>query len=536
VDLGGVERTFSVSNGAAAVDLDVSARVTGAGALRKSGLGTLRLSQANEYAGGTTVSGGVLEVTSPAALGGGPAAFAGGTLQLRLDGTPMPNPLSAGPAVSTNISVVGSAAGATARLGGAATLGSALNVVGTDAAGAAAPTTLIVQGPVTLGANTSINVTGPATLQLSGAVGGAAAGFAPVVAGTGTVRLGGTPANTYTGLTRVTGGTLELAKPAGVDAVPGDLAAGVAGVVRLLAPDQIADTATVTISAGGLVDPNGHSETVATLSLDGGTLAANGGGLTATAGTTVSGGGELRVRNVRQNALSISSGGRVVVEPGGGAAGTSRLSSLTVSGSSARLDLNDHDLVFDYSAGGPSPLGSPGTAGSVLGMMAAAYAGNDWTGGGLASGAAGATDGLRSLGAAEASDVLSFGGGPTAEFSGQTVDASTVLVRYTFAGDANVDGRVDVADLGRLATGFNKPGVWSAGDFDFSGSVNVTDLGILATNFNRGTGAAFHAGEFAALLAAYGLPSAAVPEPAGLAPLALAAAAGLAARRRRRVS
>ena len=54
--------------------------------------------------------------------------------------------------------------------------------------------------------------------------------------------LGGTSPNTYTGPTRVNAGTLELAKPAGVIAVPGDLSI-FGGAVRLLADQQIADTA-----------------------------------------------------------------------------------------------------------------------------------------------------------------------------------------------------------------------------------------------------------------------------------------------------
>src|SRR5207237_10451054 len=84
--------------------------------------------------------------------------------------------------------------------------------------------------------------------------------------------LGGTSANTYTGLTRVNAGTLELAKPAGVNAVPGDLSI-FGGTVRLLADQQIAETAAASVNnAGTLLDLNGHTQTVHSLTLTGANL------------------------------------------------------------------------------------------------------------------------------------------------------------------------------------------------------------------------------------------------------------------------
>src|SRR5581483_7536640 len=67
-------------------------------------------------------------------------------------------------------------------------------------------------------------------------------------------------------------------------------------------------------------------------------------------------------------------------------------------------------------------------------------------------------------------------------FDGQPVDDSAVLVKYTFKGDANLDGKVDVSDLGRLATGWQTSQNWTGGDFNYDGLVDVSDLGRLATN------------------------------------------------------
>jgi hypothetical protein len=55
---------------------------------------------------------------------------------------------------------------------------------------------------------------------------------------------------------------------------------------------------------------------------------------------------------------------------------------------------------------------------------------------------------------------------------------------FILAGDANRDRKVDVGDLGIVATSWQQsPRTFSQGDFDYNGSVNVNDLGILATNW-----------------------------------------------------
>jgi hypothetical protein len=76
--------------------------------------------------------------------------------------------------------------------------------------------------------------------------------------------------------------------------------------------------------------------------------------------------------------------------------------------------------------------------------------------------------------------------GAAAEVVGYTdVGGGQMLVRSTVLGDTNLDGKVDVADLGNLATNYGDAGGagWSQGDFNYDGSVDVTDLGDLATNY-----------------------------------------------------
>ncbi len=115
-----------------------------------------------------------------------------------------------------------------------------------------------------------------------------------------------------------------------------------------------------------------------------------------------------------------------------------------------------------------------------------------------------------------------------------------VTVGYTYYGDANLDGFVNVTDLGTLATHWQGSTNWAGGDFNYDGFVDVSDLGALATNWQAGVGSAPGPGSFESALALIGLGGVSVPEPAltGAVAFCLAAAAsrrsGANRRRRRR--
>lgn len=74
VDLGGAVRTFTVSDGAPAIDVLIQAPVVGTGGFKKAGAGTLQLAGTNTYTGGTTFSEGVAIITKDANLGAAPGA------------------------------------------------------------------------------------------------------------------------------------------------------------------------------------------------------------------------------------------------------------------------------------------------------------------------------------------------------------------------------------------------------------------------------------------------------------------------------
>jgi probable HAF family extracellular repeat protein len=171
--------------------------------------------------------------------------------------------------------------------------------------------------------------------------------------------------------------------------------------------------------------------------------------------------------------LTLTGGASLTV----GAAGDRvfRTTTLAITGGSG-LNLNDNDLIVDY------------TGATLLSQIAAQLAaGRGPTPAGIYSPQARASGGAFALGVAEASDVLALAGSRTGAFAAQVVDATTVLVKYTRVGDADLDGQVDFADLVRLAQHYNEPlggGTWAKGDFDHDAAVSFADLVLLAQHYN----------------------------------------------------
>ena len=143
--------------------------------------GTLVLSGANTYSGGTTLTAGTLVANNNSALGSGPLTITTGTLDSTVAGVTLANnPMN----WNGSFGFTGS---------------QSLNV-GT--------------GTVTLGATPTVTVTA-STLTVGGAITGS--GFGITKAGAGTLVLGG--ASNYTGATTVSGGTLTVTGSLGNTAV-----------------------------------------------------------------------------------------------------------------------------------------------------------------------------------------------------------------------------------------------------------------------------------------------------------------------------
>jgi fibronectin-binding autotransporter adhesin len=306
--LSGGGGTFSVTDGpvAGAVDLVVSATITGSVSLAKNGNGQLQLAPANAanaYTGSTTVNAGAL-----------------------LNGA-----VNAVPTTSA-LTVAG---------------GATYDLVGFDQQVAS----LAGAGMVTNSSGTAatFTVNGTAVTTFTGVLSG---NLSFVKAGTGTQTLAGGSPNTYLGTTSVNDGVLILSKTPGVDAVPDGPAAvdliigdGVgapqSAELRLGADDQINDAACVTVNGpDGFFNLNGHTETVGCLMVNnGGTV--SGGTVTVTNGNVV---------------VNGTSGPDTLILTGNAASITYTLNgaSTTVAGATSftfnGLDGNDL-MVVDYSGG-----------------------------------------------------------------------------------------------------------------------------------------------------------------------------------------
>jgi hypothetical protein len=182
--------------------------------------------------------------------------------------------------------------------------------------------------------------------------------------------------------------------------------------------------------------------------------------------------GFLDTNYLRQSTVYVTAGGRLTIRPKASGGATSVVQFVSVN--SGAVNLNDNALVIDYS------FGSPIT--DYNGYLKRGYGAGSWNGDGITSGVAASTPGT-GLGIAEATDLFTMF---PATFAGQTVDNSSLLIRYTRSGDANLDGKVDTLDFNALAASFGKTGQrWSKGDFTYDGVVDTLDFNSLAANFGK---------------------------------------------------
>jgi hypothetical protein len=70
-------------------------------------------------------------------------------------------------------------------------------------------------------------------------------------------------------------------------------------------------------------------------------------------------------------------------------------------------------------------------------------------------------------------------------FDGQLTSLNDVLVKYTYYGDANLDGKIDGSDYTRIDNGaLNHLTGWFNGDFNYDGFINGSDYTLIDNAFN----------------------------------------------------
>jgi hypothetical protein len=463
------------------------------GVMRATNGGTLLLSGHLDGAFTNTgtiaaLDGSEVQLQSNPTITGGTLATAGsGVIRNNSQNATLTDLTLAGQFIGEDVST----GGGTNIAGTITNLGS-INLNSTDLVTVAGPAVTLTGGgvvnldgtsPRILGAATLLNVNN--TIQGAGLIGGL-----PVV---------------NQGTIAASGGTLTISPSTGNFVNSGTLRATAGGTVVLPGSGGggsfISTDGAIDVQSGGTITLRDSAL------LDAGLVTLNG---TWNHGTS----SMATVTHIRGNGHLNVTHGRVTVRAGGGTIGTSRVGGLSVTGG-GQLDLTDHDLVIDHD--GVSPIQT------IRQRLLSGYAGGAWDGAGIIT-TSGTGNGL-GIGYAEASAI--FEAFP-ASFSGQLVDDSSVLLRFTRFGDANLNGAVNLQDFNRLAANFGASNaVWSQGDFNYDGNVNLQDFNLLAANFGQSAGpdGAVDPHDWANLAAA-------VPEPT--APMA-AGALGLGMLLRRRM-
>jgi hypothetical protein len=288
-----------------------------------------------------------------------------------------------------------------------------------------------------------------------------------------------------------TGGALNFARTAGTTTV---------GAAAALTVD-----AGATVNVGVEKPVGGGASFVVAGALDPFTDSTAGPGVTTkSVAATVSGtldyaartesGGDVGLKDVRLSSLTVQNGGLVKLEPVTNLANRTvlRTGLVTFAGTGA-VDLTKNEMIIND------------TEANVRSEIIANHITTSSGGGGVGS--------------------LAVAGGTE--------------VRYTLLGDTNLDAKVDVTDLGNLASsyGAGSGALWVQGDTNYDGKVDVTDLGNLASNYGGDLGggassapAAMVASSLASVAASG---SSAVPEPTALGLLGIGAASLLGRRRRK---
>ncbi len=245
---------------------------------------------------------------------------------------------------------------------------------------------------------------------------------------------------------------------------------------------------------------------------------------------------------VQIGTLAIQSNASVVVtsvNPAGTAYQTLITTGLSIAGTTGawtgKLDLTGNSLIVH---GGDLP--------TMTNQVAQGYANGTWQGsGGITSSTAAANSThLTALGVIKndngyGTPLYGSGGTIATTFGGAAPVDGDILVKYTYYGDANLDGVVDGSDYSIIdnsyameQTGSGAITGWGNGDFNYDGVVDGSDYTLIDNAFNS-QGVAMTASIASAVAPGGG--TSAVPEPTSIFLLS-AGAAGVLGRRRRESS
>jgi T5SS/PEP-CTERM-associated repeat protein len=433
-------------------------KFTVAGALQVGlrGSGSLQIDDGAGVTAGTVIIGGdsipAMGTGTVSLSGAGSSLAVSNQLTVGADGSGY-LVIDLGAAVSSPTVLVGAVAGGSGvvEISGASSALGATNVyLGGDAAGAKGSGEITVSGGSALNVANTLKVWSTGQVTVNG--GTINAGLVSLTGGT----LGGSgsltsPVSSNNGQALVQSDTLTLAGPLAISTRLSKLGAG---TLQITGPQTHASGALLEIHAG-FVDLGSdagsaaaanltiHVNNAATLivSVDqhlAGLNIGNPGGTPPAAAVTLAPGGD---KTLHTRALSIGGGGI--------------------------LDLNDNDLVVHATADTRT-----GVLAELTALIQSARAGGAWSGAGITS----------SLAAANAVTGLAIalndqGNGTPLN---PAYDLNVILVKYTYNGDVNLDGTINLNDYFIIDSNYldQTPGVilgYAQGDVNFDGAINLND-------------------------------------------------------------
>ena len=552
--------------------------ITGDGSFTKAGAGTLQMTLANTYTGGTTIADGrLILVNGNARIGTGPVSnsaaleyyallsYDGLTLDNTISGTGTVNATANGPLTLTADNTY---TGATTVTYGRLRLAGRSASSGFGIAGGGVleltPSAATDNGTTTFTGNGTLLKTGVGTsFWGSGAATFAFGSGALIDVQAGTF-VGGNSANENWTNNKsdlnVAGGATFGGVEANVrvDALSGGgtVSTGYSGVgysTFTVGVDNGSGTFAGTIANTSLTTPGKLTKAGAgTQTLTGANTYT--GGTVITAGTLALGNGGVGGRLSAVGAVSVAAGANFTVNRSDAAAQGADFGSITGAGAFTKAGPGTLTLSFNNPYTGLTTVAAGTLRSATLASNSALL--NNTSGVDLAAGATLELAYTSNNPAAVVRSILAAGYGLDSKFAtgqirsstlaagrgiGYADNGSTVTVRVTLAGDADLDGGVSINDFNALAAHFGQATgrAWVDGDFDYDGGVSINDFNLLAAGFGRSVQAdasvwpvllAFAAAhdDLAAFETATG-----VPEPTGLAAMAVAAAIGS---RRKRAS
>ena len=282
-------------------------------------------------------------------------------------------------------------------------------------------------------------------------------------------------ADTFTGTVAINGGTFQLGTLTNTNTTT--------GVVTVVSVGNIMSSKTITIATGATLLDGGMITSLANIQ-DNGTFTYRRGAFATFTGPEITTIGSLNVGTGTVAGLTTlnaatSVANRLVLVTG----------ALTLAGTTnawvGKVNLNNNDLIVQN-----------GNLATLANQVKQGYNNGAWNGTGGIYSATAAADAkkLTAVGVIVNNDGAGnplYGSGTTlGTFSTLSPGTADVLLRYTYYGDANLDGKVNGADYVRIDAGYAAAKTatpltgWYNGDFNYDGKVDGSDYTLIDNAFN----------------------------------------------------